>query len=126
VPDLLTWGSIAAVVAGSTAGDVLLSVGMKRVGDVGRLRRTHGLGGVAARMAATPALWLGVGAMALSFFALLTALSRADLSLVGPASASLTFVSNAFAGKFLLGEDVDRRRWMAALLVAAGVGLIAV
>jgi drug/metabolite transporter (DMT)-like permease len=43
---------------------------------------------------------------------------------VGPASASLTFIGNAVAGKFLLHENVDRRRWMAALLVAAGVALI--
>jgi hypothetical protein len=44
---------------------------------------------------------------------------------VGPASASLTFVTNAIAGKFLLHENVDHRRWMAALLVGSGVLLIA-
>ncbi|MGE0404970.1 MAG: hypothetical protein AB7O65_01630 [Candidatus Korobacteraceae bacterium] len=122
---LYTWGSIAAVVVASTAGDVLISHAMKRVGNVGALWRATGLTGVASRMLRTPTLWLGIACMATAFFALLTALSWADLSLVGPASASLTFISNAVAGKFLLKENVDRRRWMAASLVAAGVALVA-
>jgi drug/metabolite transporter (DMT)-like permease len=63
--------------------------------------------------------------MALGFFSLLFALSWADVSLVGPASASLTFLTNAIAAKFFLKENVDRRRWFAAMLVACGVVLIA-
>jgi len=122
---LYTWGSLAVVVLASTAGDVLTSVAMKQVGSVGALCRTRGLGAVARRMMRAPTLWLGIGCMAIAFFALLTALSWADVSLVGPASASLTFISNAVAGKFLLHENVDRRRWLAALLVAAGVALVA-
>jgi len=47
------------------------------------------------------------------------------VSLVGPAAASLTFIGNAFAAKLFLREKVDRRRWMAALLVAGGVALLA-
>ena len=122
---LYTWSSIAVVVLASISGDVLISYAMKRVGDVGALWRARGLLAVAVRMARTPALWLGIACMALAFFSLLTALSWADVSLVGPASASLTFIGNAVAGKFLLHENVDKRRWMAALLVAAGVVLIA-
>ena len=67
----------------------------------------------------------GVFFMALSFFSLLFALSHADLSLVAPASASLTFVTNAVAAKFFLKENVDRRRWIAAVCVCAGVVLMA-
>jgi drug/metabolite transporter (DMT)-like permease len=67
----------------------------------------------------------GVVFMALSFFSLLFALSHADLSLVAPASASLTFVTNAVAAKIFLKENVDRRRWIAAVFVCAGVILMA-
>jgi drug/metabolite transporter (DMT)-like permease len=63
--------------------------------------------------------------MACAFFSLLLALSWADVSLVGPASASLTFVTNAVAARIFLHENVDRRRWTAALLVAGGVALLA-
>jgi drug/metabolite transporter (DMT)-like permease len=76
-------------------------------------------------MAANAQLWLGVCFMALAFFSLMFALSWADVSLVAPAAASITFLSNAVAARFFLHEKVDRRRWMAALLVGCGVVLIA-
>jgi drug/metabolite transporter (DMT)-like permease len=63
--------------------------------------------------------------MALAFFSLLVTLSWKDVSVVGPASASLTFIANAFAAGLFLKERVDHRRWLAALFVAAGVALLA-
>jgi len=122
---LYTWGGILAVVASSTAGDVITSLAMKQTGDVGQLYRQRGLGATIARVAGNPTLWLGVSCMALAFFALLIALSWADVSLVAPASASLTFIANALVAKMFLHENVDRRRWLAAALVAAGVLLVA-
>ena len=67
----------------------------------------------------------GVGFLALAFFSLLFALNHLNLSLVAPASASLTLVTNAIAGKIFLKENVDRRRWTAAVLVCVGVYLLA-
>ena len=63
--------------------------------------------------------------LAVAFFALLFALNHLNLSLVAPASASLTLVTNAIAGKFFLHENVDRRRWASAVLVCVGVYLLA-
>jgi drug/metabolite transporter (DMT)-like permease len=63
--------------------------------------------------------------MAISFYSLLFGLSWNDVSLIGPAAASLTFVANAIGAKLFLHEHVDGRRWGAALLVAAGVILMA-
>ncbi len=122
---LYTWGSILAVVAASTAGDVITSLAMKQAGDVGKHYRERGLWSTIALVASNGTLWLGVAFMAVAFFSLLFALSWADVSLVAPASASLTFIANAFVAKLFLRERVDRRRWMAALLVAAGVALVA-
>jgi drug/metabolite transporter (DMT)-like permease len=67
---------------------------------------------------------LGVLSMALSFFSLLFTLSNVDVSLAAPASASLTFIGNAAAAKIFLHENVDRRRWLAAIFVCAGVALL--
>ena len=114
------------MVAFSTAGDVLISNAMKLVGDVGPLYRQTGLVGVLKSVGGNVRLWFGIACMAGSFFSLLLALSWADVSLVGPASASLTFLSNAFFAKLFLRERVDRRRWTAALLVASGVALVAI
>jgi len=118
------WGAIIAVAAISTIGDVLLSRAMKQVGDLGDLRRTRGVLVVVGRVLRTPSFVLGICALALGFFSLLIGLSWGDLSLVAPASASLTFVLNAIAAKVFLHERVDHRRWMAALLVAGGVALL--
>jgi drug/metabolite transporter (DMT)-like permease len=68
---------------------------------------------------------VGLGFMAVVFFSLLIALSWGDVSIVGPASASLTFIANAFAARIYLKEHVDRRRWTAAICVACGVALLA-
>ena len=113
------------IVLASTAGDVLVSRAMKQVGEVGDLYRERGLWRTGLRVVGNPTLWLGVFFMATAFFALMFALSWGDLSLVGPASASLTFVANAVCAKFFLHERVDTRRWVAALLVAGGVALVA-
>lgn len=122
---LQVWGAIAAIVIVSTIGDILLSRAMKQIGDLGELRRHKGLLTVVARILRSPSFLLGIVSMAAGFFSLLTALSWGDLSLVAPASASLTFVANAIAAKFLLHEHIDHRRWTAALLVAGGVALLA-
>ena len=120
-----TWAAIWAIIVASTAGDVLLARAMKQVGDVGELRRRRGLPVVIANTIRNPNFILGVAAMAVAFYSLLFGLSWGDVSLIAPASASLTFVANAFAAKLFLHEKVDGRRWMAALLVAGGVCLMA-
>jgi drug/metabolite transporter (DMT)-like permease len=119
-----TWTSILAIVVASVVGDVLLTRAMKQVGDVHALFVQRGLWTVVRSVLTNPTFFLGVAAMALAFFSLLFALSWADVSLVAPAAASLTFIGNAFAAKFFLHEKVDRRRWIAAILVAAGVALL--
>jgi drug/metabolite transporter (DMT)-like permease len=119
------WLGVFLIVVTSTTGDCLLARAMKQVGDLGALRKQSGLGETILRVLRTPSLMLGIAFMALSFFSLLFALSWGDVSMVGPASASLTFVANAFAAKLFLHEKVDRRRWTAAVFVAAGVFLLA-
>jgi drug/metabolite transporter (DMT)-like permease len=120
-----TWGGILVIVLASVVGDILLARAMKQVGDVHALWGRTGLWKVVVRVLSNSNFFLGVMAMAVAFFSLLFALSWGDVSLVAPAAASLTFIGNAFAAKVFLREKVDRRRWIAALLVAAGVALLA-
>ena len=120
-----TWAGIAAIVITATAGDVLQSRAMKQLGDLGALRRSHGLLEVVRRVASSGRFLLGLLFMALAFFSLLITLSWADVSVVGPASASLTFIANAAAARLFLKEQVDARRWLAACFVAAGVAFLA-
>jgi drug/metabolite transporter (DMT)-like permease len=124
--NLNAWLAILAVVLSSCAGDVLLSRAMKQIGDLGQLPRRRGFLFVAMLVVRNRYFLLGVVCMAISFYSLLFGLSWNDVSLIGPATASLTFVANAFAARIFLHEKVDRRRWAAALLVAAGVVLMGV
>ena len=118
-------GMIVAVSITSTIGEVLMAAAMKSIGDLDGIRARSGLRGAICAVLTFPLFFAGVGFLALAFFALLFALNHLDLSLAAPASASLTLVTNAIAAKLFLHENVDRRRWVAALLVCVGVYLIA-
>jgi drug/metabolite transporter (DMT)-like permease len=119
-----TWVTIVTVAATAVAGDVLTAGAMRRIGDLDHIRAQSGLGGAIRAVVSSPMFLFGVLSMALSFFALLFTLSNVEVSLAAPASASLTFLGNAFAAKLFLKENVDLRRWLAALFVCAGVFLL--
>jgi drug/metabolite transporter (DMT)-like permease len=118
-------GMIAATVLLSTAGEVLTAAAMQRIGDLDKIRAHSGMKGAIKAVVTCPLFFAGVSFLALAFFSLLFALNHLDLSLVAPAAASLTLVTNAIAGKFFLKENVDRRRWAAAVFVCVGVYLLA-
>jgi len=116
---------IATVVLASTTGEVLTAAAMKSIGDLDEIRARAGMKGAIKAVVTCPLFFAGVFFLAVAFFALLFALSHLNLSLVAPAAASLTLVTNAIAGKLFLKENVDRRRWAAAVLVCVGVYLLA-
>jgi drug/metabolite transporter (DMT)-like permease len=120
-----TTAMIAAIVLSSTAGEVLTAAAMKSIGDLDDIRAVSGMKGAIRAVVTCPLFFAGVSFLAVSFFSLLFALNHLNLSLVAPASASLTLVTNAIAAKFFLKENVDRRRWTAAVLVCIGVYFLA-
>ena len=119
------WLLVMGFVAFTTIGDVLLSRAMTGIGDMGTIRRERGLLAVIQTVVTNGTFWTAILFMAASFFSLLWALNKADLSFVGPASSAMVFVSNTLAGKYFLKEDVDKRRWAATALVCIGILLIA-
>ena len=118
------WPILIVFILLSSTGDILLSKAMTIIGDVGQHREKSGVFGTALRVFSCGWFWLAISAMAGSFFTLLIALNRADLSFVVPASSSFSFVLNTLAAKFYLREAVDVRRWSAAALVCVGVFLL--
>jgi drug/metabolite transporter (DMT)-like permease len=119
-----TWATIVTVAVTAIVGDVLTAGAMRRIGDLDDIRAHSGITGAIKAVVSSKMFLLGVLSMALSFFSLLFTLSKVDVSLAAPASASLTFIGNAAAAKLFLHENVDRRRWLAALFVCAGVILL--
>lgn len=121
---LETWSCILTVAALAITGEVLTAGAMRRIGDLDVIRAESGMRGAIRAVLTSPMFLVGSLAMALNFFALLFTLSVVDVSLAAPATASLTYIGNAFAAKFFLKENVDRRRWLAAVFVCVGVFLL--
>jgi len=122
---LSVWSSITFVSALAVAGEVLIAAGMRQLGDLDDIRAQSGLFGAIRAVLTNGKFFIGALCMAVNFFAMLFALSIADLSLAAPAIASLTYIGNAFAAKVFLREKVDHRRWLATGFVAIGVALLA-
>jgi drug/metabolite transporter (DMT)-like permease len=121
-----SWFAIFAVVVMTTVGDVLIASAMRRIQFPSGSQLRASLFVRPRAVLGEYRFILGLIFMALSFFSLLVALNRADLSLVGPATGSLTFLSNAIAARVVLKENVDRRRWLAAVFVCIGVILVGI
>lgn len=122
---LATAAMIGSIVLTATAGDILTASAMRQIGDLDAIRARSGIFGAVGAVLTSGRFGIGVVCLALSFFSLLFAFSHRDLSLIGPAATSLTFVTNALAAKIFLKENVDRRRWAAAIFVCVGVALLA-
>jgi transporter family protein len=112
---------ITIIVLADSAGDVLLTRGMKQVGEISTIK-LGALLSIARRVISNKNFLSGIFFIALTFFAFLTILSWADLSFVFPAT-SLVYVISTLGAKFILRERVTFRRWVGVLLVCVGVAL---
>jgi len=111
----------AAIVGG--CGQVLLSKGMKTIGDL----TEAGSGMVmpmVLRAVTNPWVLLGIMLQAAFFFTYLTVLSRADITVALPLTAMDYIVVTLLAQAFL-GEVVTPARWTGIGFVATGIILIA-
>jgi len=115
---------VLVLIAGTLGGTghVLLSKGMKTVGDLTEAESGQ-LGGMLARAVTNPWLLLGVVLQASFFFMYLTLLSRADVSKILPMTA-FDYVIVAFLASWLLSEPITTARWVGIGFVVAGVALV--
>jgi bacterial/archaeal transporter family protein len=113
---------VAMIVLADSAGDVLLTMAMKQVGEISTLR-PRALVTIGRKVVTNRNFLLGLFFLAVTFFSFLIVLSWADLSLVFPAK-SLVYVVSTLGAKFILGETVNFQRWAGISLVCVGVLLI--
>ncbi|MBP1752152.1 MAG: hypothetical protein H6Q57_988 [Geobacteraceae bacterium] len=112
---------LLAVTAG-TVGDILLTKGMKELGDLSAMN-LKGILNAAYQALTSPKLIFGTAMLAVFFFLWLAVLSWEDLSVALPMQA-LNYVLVAFLSQYFLGEVVTPMRWAGTILVCAGVILI--
>ena len=106
----------------STSGEIVLTHGMKMVGEPqsfrpGTLLRFLG------KALRNGWVWTALPLLAGSFYSLLVLLSWAPLSVVIPATA-FNYVVGTLGAKYILNEQVSRKRWMGVAMVSAGVALV--
>lgn len=118
------WLLLAVVVLAGTGGEVAVTRAMKQIGEVHHFN-PRALLRVLGRALLVNWMWLGLGLLAMAFFALLALLSWENVSYVVPLTA-LSYVVGALMAKLFLGEEVDHIRWLGVLLVVVGVVLVAV
>jgi len=112
---------LLAVTAG-TVGDILLTKGMKELGDISAMN-LRGILSAAFQALTSPKLVIGTAMLAVFFFLWLAVLSWEDLSVALPMQA-LNYVLVAFLSQYFLGEVVTPLRWAGTILVCIGVIMI--
>lgn len=110
------------VVCCSTAGELCITRAMKAAGEAKSLHPLELLR-VFGRAARIGYMWAALMLMMVSFFAMLTVLSMANVSFVVPATA-LSYAAGAYGSRVFLGERITQLRWVGVLLVCVGVTLV--
>src|SRR6266581_1797021 len=117
-----TYGLLASMVFFSSLGNVLLSRGMKQIGEILDFSPAA-LATAFVKVFTNGSIGLGILSLLVFFVSYLVLLSWADLSYVQPASA-IGYALVAVLGYFVLGEFISITRWTGVLFICAGVVLV--
>jgi uncharacterized membrane protein len=120
----MKWLLVSIIVLATTAGNLLQAVGMRRHGEIHDFRPSA-LGRVASALMRCRYIAASVVAMAVSFFAFMALVSIAELSFAVPVTAA-SYVFDTILAKYLLQEQIGRKRWMGVALVACGVAMMSI
>jgi len=115
---------IVLIVLADSVGDILLTKGMRQVGEVSTLAPRE-LMAITRRAVQNHNFLASILFMVMHFVGFLAVLSWADLSLVFPATC-LVYVFSTLGGKFILGETISSCRWAGTMLVCLGVGIVSI
>ncbi len=116
-----TLGLILLQVAFASVGELLLGIGMKKIGAVTDWSPLA-LGRTFIQTITSGTIWMGIFALLLFFACYLLVLSWADLSYIKPVSA-IGYAVIAFLGYAVLHEQVTPLRWFGVSLICVGVAL---
>jgi drug/metabolite transporter (DMT)-like permease len=103
-------------------GEVLLSYGMKKQGEIDLTVPSQWLDLIMS-VVRNPYVLAGVALLAVFFFLYLAALSWGDISYVMPLTA-MSFIFVALMAKFVLGEDISVYRWAGTILIVIGIAFV--
>lgn len=117
-----TYLLMTLIVLLGSAGNILLSRGMKQIGE-GRINSIMQLVKLFTAIFTNVWIWTGIGTLLLFLGCLMLILSWADFSYVLPASAAI-YIVVPLIGNLLLGEQVAALHWVGIIIICMGVGLV--
>jgi drug/metabolite transporter (DMT)-like permease len=104
-------------------GEVLMSYGMKRGGEIDLTVPSQWVGLILS-VVRNPYVLMGVVLLAIFFFLYLASLSWADISFVMPLTA-MSYIFATVLAKFALKEDVSWFRWIGTAIIVVGIIVVA-
>ncbi len=114
--------TILMIVIFGPVGNVLLRVGMERIGPATSWRAGQ-LFGIGERVFGSGLIWLGIASLLTFFISYMLVLTWADYSYVQPASA-FAYLTVALLARFGLGELISPLRWLGIAIICAGVLIV--
>jgi drug/metabolite transporter (DMT)-like permease len=117
-----TYVLLVLMVVFGSVGDVLLSKGMKQVGEVNDWSPAA-LRDVLLQTFTSGTIWLGIACLLLFFVGYMLVLTWADFSYVLPATAA-SYAVVPLLGFLMLGEFVSSLRWTGVAFICLGVLLV--
>jgi drug/metabolite transporter (DMT)-like permease len=114
-----SWLAIFMISFSDSVGDILLAMGMRQIGKVGRMRFRKMLK-LGFRIVTNPVILLGVFFQTLAFFNFIAALSWTDISFIRPATA-LTYLLSLLGARFILHEKIRRHRLVGIIIIGCGI-----
>jgi uncharacterized membrane protein len=117
-----TYSLVSSVVFFSSLGNVLLSKGMKQIGEI-TTYSPSALIPIFIKTFSSGTIWMGIASFLIFLVSYLLLLSWADFSFVQPV-CSIGYAVVAVLSYFILGEAISPMRWVGVLLICAGVALV--
>jgi drug/metabolite transporter (DMT)-like permease len=111
---------IAISIACDVTGQLAFKLGADRLPDAG----TIGVPNFCLRMLGEPWLIGGIVIYVVEFIVWIRVLALVPLGVAFPI-ASLNILGIAMASHYLLGEAITRKQWLGAILITAGVAIVA-
>lgn len=116
-----TWWAVIILALADSSGDVLLAMGMKKVGKV-TISSWQKILATFRSVITNPLIISGISCQAIAFFVFISVLTWADISFVRPATA-LTYVFSLLGARYILKEIIVPERLFGIILIAIGVAI---
>ncbi len=114
-----TWLAIMISAVSDASGDLLLAMGMKKIGELKKITFLE-VTKMVIKVITNTTIISGIACQGIAFFSFISVLSWADISFVRPATA-LTYVISMLGAKLVLKEDIREQKLWGIILIGLGV-----